>query len=38
MTPGQTVIFATGLAFLIFIIAGDFGFNKLVSVRTRITD
>jgi hypothetical protein len=38
MTPGQSVIFALGLAFLVFILAGDFGFTKVANVRKKITN
>lgn len=37
MTPGQAVIFAVGLSFLIFVIAGDWGFNKIKETRAKVT-
>lgn len=37
MTSGQAVIFAVGLAFVVFILAGDFGFKKLASIRRNVT-
>lgn len=36
MTTGQAVIFAVGLSFLVFILAGDYGFQKIKLARARV--
>lgn len=37
MTPGQTVIFAVGLSFLIFLLAGDYSASKLRGIKGSVT-
>lgn len=37
MTPGQAVIFAVGLSFLVFLLAGDYSGNKLRSIKAQVT-
>lgn len=36
MTPGQAVIFAVGLSFLIFLLAGDYSFGKLRGIKAQV--
>jgi hypothetical protein len=38
MTPGQAVVFAVGLSFLVFLLAGDFGFQKVNNVSLKVRD
>lgn len=37
MTPGQAVIFAVGLSFLVFLLAGDYSASKLRNIKTQVT-